>query len=174
VSPTERSAPPTGTPRSKASPKQNGTSVSLEGQPGHLIRRLQQIAVAIFLQETEPFSVTPVQYAALHAVGCQPDLDQRTLARTIGLDTSTVAGVVDRLQSRGLMERNGSPQDRRVRLLTLTQRGHEVLAAIEPSMLAAQDRMLGPLSPADRQEFMRMLRLLVKANNDFSRAPGEG
>ena len=103
--------------------------LTLDGLPGHDIRRLHQISVAIFMQETEAFGVTPVQYAALQAVGHQPGMDQRTLARTIGFDTSTIAGVIDRLESRGLMQRNASAQDRRVRLLTLTAAGGALLAA---------------------------------------------
>ena len=86
--------------------------LTLDGLPGHDIRRLHQISVAIFMQETEAFGVTPVQYAALQAVGHQPGMDQRTLARTIGFDTSTIAGVIDRLEARGLMQRNASAQDR--------------------------------------------------------------
>ena len=74
--------------------------VDLEQLPGHHIRRLQQIAVAIFLQETEATGITPVQYAALQTVVANmPGLDQRTLARSIGFDTSTIAGVIDRLEA---------------------------------------------------------------------------
>lgn len=147
--------------------------VDLESLPGYHIRRLQQIAVAVFLQETDALGVTPVQYGALQAVANGPGIDQRTLARTIGLDTSTIAGVIDRLQARGLMQRGASPEDRRVRLLSLTPEGHALLQASQPSVLSAQQRLLAPLSPAERSEFMRMLRVLVTANNDLSRAPSE-
>ena len=145
----------------------------LASPPGYYIRRLQQIAVAIFLQETEAHGITPVQYAALHKVGVTPGVDQRTLARSIGLDTSTVAGVIDRLEARGLMQRNASPEDRRVRLLSLSDDGRALLDAIEPDMLQAQERILAPLPRAERAEFMRMLRALVTANNELSRAPSE-
>jgi MarR family transcriptional regulator, lower aerobic nicotinate degradation pathway regulator len=147
--------------------------LDLEALPGHHIRRLHQIAVAIFLQETAAHGITPVQYAALQTVGNQPGIDQRTLAGSIGLDTSTVAGVIDRLEARGLLLRGASPQDRRVRLLTLTDEGVALLAAVQPDMQAAQRRMLAPLPRAERAEFMRMLRLLVDANNDLSRAPSD-
>jgi DNA-binding MarR family transcriptional regulator len=147
--------------------------LDLEALPGHHIRRLQQIAVAIFLQETEKHGVTPVQYAALHQVSIAPGIDQRTLARSIGLDTSTVAGVIDRLEARGLMQRSASPEDRRVRLLSLTRGGQDLLKAIEPDMLKAQERILAPLPAKERSEFMRMLRTLVTANNELSRAPSE-
>jgi DNA-binding MarR family transcriptional regulator len=147
--------------------------LDLEALPGHYIRRLQQIAVAIFLQETEKHGVTPVQYAALHKIGNAPGLDQRTLARSIGLDTSTTAGVIDRLEARGLMRRSASPEDRRVRLLSLTDAGQDLLESLEPDMLKAQDRILAPLPKAERAEFLRMLHTLVTANNEMSRAPSD-
>jgi len=149
------------------------TAIDLESLPGHHIRRLHQIAVAIFLQEIEPHGLTPVQYAAMQAAANAPGVDQRTLAGTIGLDTSTVGGVIDRLEARGLLRRNASPDDRRVRLLTLTDAGHELLERAIPAMLRAQERMLEPLPKRERVEFMRMLRTLVTANNELSRAPSE-
>ncbi len=148
-------------------------AVDIADQPGHLIRRLQQIAVAVFLQETEASGVTPVQFAALQSVATQPGLDQRTLAGLIGLDTSTVAGVIDRLEARGLLARSASPTDRRVRLLALTAAGEDALAEVLPAMLRAQERILAPLPRGERREFMRMLRVLVESNNELSRAPTE-
>ncbi len=145
--------------------------IDLDTMPGHFIRRLQQIAVAVFLQETEPLGITPVQYAVLQTVRNSPNVDQRTLAGAIGFDTSTIAGVIDRLEARRLLLRNASPDDKRVRLLTLTQKGGELLDAVIPGMLQAQVRMLAPLTEKQRAEFMKALRTLVKANNAVSRAP---
>jgi DNA-binding MarR family transcriptional regulator len=147
--------------------------VDLDALPGHYIRRLQQIAVAIFLQETEAHGVTPVQYGALQGVANTPDIDQRTLARSLGFDTSTIAGVIDRLEARGLLQRSVSSEDRRARLLTLTAEGHAVLKAVQPGVRQAQQRMLDPLSAQERAEFMRMLQRVVTANNELSRAPSE-
>jgi MarR family transcriptional regulator, lower aerobic nicotinate degradation pathway regulator len=151
----------------------SAAAVDLEDLPGYHIRRLHQIAVAVFLEETAPHGVTPVQYGVLHVVGESPGIDQRTLARAVGIDTSTIAGVVDRLQARGLMLRHPSPADRRVRMLKLTGEGRALLRAVVPSMLRSQQRMLEPLPPAERAAFMRMLRMLVTANNALSRAPSE-
>jgi DNA-binding MarR family transcriptional regulator len=151
--------------------RSDSTQIDLQTLPGHYIRRLQQIAVAIFLQETEAQGVTPVQYAALQTVHNTPGIDQRTLAGAIGFDTSTIAGVIDRLEARGLLQRNAAPGDRRVRLLTLTKDGEGLLSELVPSMQRAQQRMLAPLPKAERAEFMRMLRMLVAANNELSRAP---
>lgn len=149
-------------------------TVDLGAQPGHKIRRMHQIAVAIFLEESAEHGITPVQYAALQAVGNTPGIDQRTLAATIGFDTSTIAGVVDRLEARGLMQRQVSPHDRRARLLTITPDGKALLAAVVPQMLAAQRRMLAPLNEMERAEFMRLLGKLVDAHEAIARRPDEG
>ena len=66
--------------------------VQLDAQPGHAIRRLHQISLGIFHQETEDLNITPVQYAILQTVRDQPGCDQRTLAGRIALDTSTNGG----------------------------------------------------------------------------------
>ena len=153
--------------------KSAAPGVSLETLPGHYIRRMHQIAVAIFLQEAEGHGLTPVQHAAMQTVSDMPGIDQRTLARTIGFDTSTIGGVIDRLEARGLVLRGASPDDRRVRLLSLTDAGCALLAEALPAMLRAQERMLEPLPKRERSEFMRMLRTLVTANNEVSRAPSD-
>lgn len=168
-----------GNPKLRVNPKilrmtnQTVTTVDINLQPGHAIRRLHQIAVGIFHQETQNLDVTPVQYAILQMVYNQPGTDQRTLARNIALDTSTTAGAVDRLETRGLLARNAAPGDRRVRLLTLTPEGEQLLADTIPRMARAQELILAPLSQAQRSDFMQLLSLLVTENNALSRAPSD-
>lgn len=145
-------------------------TVRLELQPGHAIRRLHQISVAFFSQETQGLGITPVQYAILQMVHNHPGFDQRTLARNIALDTSTTAGVVDRLETRGLLARSAAPDDRRVRLLTLTPAGEQLLADAIAPMEHAQELILAPLTIAQRDEFMRLLSLLVTDNTSQNHA----
>lgn len=158
-------------PPATATATASASELDLNTLPGHQIRRLQQIAVGLFIEETAEHDLTPVQFAALAAVARQPGLDQRTLARTIGFDTSTIAGVVDRLERRALMQRNPDPDDRRVRRLALTPDGHALLTAVLPAMRRAQDRILAPLQADDRRRFMQLLDRLVEGNNASSRAP---
>jgi DNA-binding MarR family transcriptional regulator len=133
----------------------------LEQQPGHLIRRVQQIAVALFAAETQDLDLTPVQFATLAAAQRQPGMDQRTLARAISFDTSTTGGVIDRLEARGLLQRQPSPEDRRVRRIHLTPQGEALLGRALPAMLRAQQRILRPLAEENRAHFMSMLQTLV-------------
>jgi DNA-binding MarR family transcriptional regulator len=158
-------------PRKANGARRPADAIDLDTLPGYFIRRQQQIAVAIFLEEAERQALTPVQFAALLTVARQPELDQRSLAATIGLDTSTVASVIDRLEARDLMRRQPSLEDRRLRLLTATPEGLALLDEAEPGVLRAQERILAPLSPTEKQTFLKLLMKLVQGNNGYSRAP---
>jgi DNA-binding MarR family transcriptional regulator len=141
--------------------------------PGHLVRRFQQIAVAVFLSEVGEagFDLTPVQYAALAAIGASPGLDQVTLAGLIAFDRTTITGVVDRLVQKGLLERHASSRDRRARELRLTDKGRRTLRAMTPAVESAQRTMLRGLTAREADEFLRLLRKAIEAANDLSRAP---
>ena len=84
-------------------------------KPGHLIRRLQQIAVALFMSETSDFEITPVQYAALLAVSLHPGIDQTALVNLIAFDRSTIGDVVTRLATKKLIRRMKGEDDGRTR-----------------------------------------------------------
>jgi DNA-binding MarR family transcriptional regulator len=141
--------------------------------PGHLARRFQQIAVAVFLSEVEAagYDLTPVQYAALAAVGAQPGIDQITLAGLIAFDRTTITGVVDRLVLKGLIKRQESSRDRRARELTLTGAGRRALRSVTPAVEAAQRVMLRGLTSQEAKELVRLLRKALAAANELSRAP---
>jgi DNA-binding MarR family transcriptional regulator len=143
----------------------------LHKMPGHLIRRLQQIAVALFVAECEALDLTPVQYASLSVIRDVPDLDVTRLSSLIALDKATLAKVIERLEAKGWIFRTGSDVDKRVKLLKITPKGSKVLTAAEPGVRRCQRRLLAPLVEEDRQRFMRMLAQLVELNNDYSRAP---
>jgi DNA-binding MarR family transcriptional regulator len=140
-------------------------------KPGHLIRRLQQIAVAIFMAETKKFDITPVQYSALLAVEMHPEIDQTSLVNIIAFDRSTIGSVVSRLEGKKWIKRATGADDRRTMRLTITPQGRKVLREIDASVASAQRLILAPLRPAERPVFMNMLKRLVRINNPLSRAP---
>jgi DNA-binding MarR family transcriptional regulator len=142
-------------------------------KPGHLARRFQQIAVAVFVDEMAKVSLalTPVQYSALAAVVDSPGIDQATLARAIAYDRATIGSVVERLTHKGMLERRLSSEDRRLRQLYVTELGVETLDAAEPAVMAAQRSMLHGLTSAEAETLMRLLRKAIDTGNELSRAP---
>ena len=140
-------------------------------KPGYLFRRMQQIAVAIFVEECRAYDLTPVQYAALVAIRTHPGIDATRLSAVIAFDRSTLGNVIERLEAKQLIERKPSRQDRRIKLLYLTKSGIASLRDIMPSVDRAQARMLQPLKPDDRRTLMALLTQLVDLNNESSRVP---
>lgn len=142
-------------------------------RPGHLARRFQQIAVSVFVAEAEAagYDLTPVQYAALAAVKSHKGIDQATLAGLIAYDRTTIGGVVDRLEQKGLVSRRVSKEDRRARVLEITPSGKRTLAGIEPAVAAAQKAMLRGLEASEAATLLRLLRKAIDASNELSRAP---
>lgn len=130
----------------------------LAAEPGHLIRRAHQRAVAVFA-EHHGRQVTPVQFAVLRAVHDEPGLDQVTLAERVALDTSTTADIATRLEAKGWLHRELLP--RRQRSLRLTDEGHAVLADMLPRVNAMYAELLAPLNEAERTEFLRLLQRVV-------------
>ena len=143
----------------------------LNSKPGHLIRRAQQIAVALFMDECAQFDLTPVQYAALVAIRENPGTDATRLSSLIAFDRSTLGNVLERLEARKLVARYASADDKRIKLLKMTPTGAALIKRADAAVLRAQERILAPLAPADRDKLMELLGQLVELNNDVSRVP---
>jgi DNA-binding MarR family transcriptional regulator len=139
--------------------------------PGYLFRRMQQIAVALFVEECKEYDLTPVQYASMVAIHTHPGIDATRLSAVIAFDRSTLGSVLERLQTKSLIERRPAHEDKRVKLLYLTKSGVALLRDIKPSVERAQARMLQPLDPADRKKLLALLTQLVDLNNEASRVP---
>jgi MarR family transcriptional regulator, lower aerobic nicotinate degradation pathway regulator len=143
----------------------------LLGMPGHLIRRLQQISFALFVDQAKAFEITPVQYAAMVAINNHPGIDQTALCNIVALDRSTVGDVVGRLENKRLIKRLNGAVDRRTKSLYITPAGRRLIKDIEPAVQSTQRLILAPLKANERGAFLRMLKELVHLNNEHSRAP---
>ncbi len=143
---------------------------ALWSRPGFLIRRLNQIHYAMFFEECKHENITPVQYGILTALSVAPGIDQTAIGLELGLDRTTTADVVKRLEERGYLERKVHPTDRRSRQAFITKEGLRVMSLLQAGMWGAQDRLLKPLSVADRKKFLELLSILVDANNQYGRA----
>ena len=147
------------------------TMDAVYAKPGYLFRRMQQIAVAIFVEECKACDLTPVQYAALVAIQTHPGIDATRLSAVIAFDRSTLGNVIERLEAKQYIERKPSREDRRIKLLYLTKAGAALLRDVMPSVDRAQARMLQPLKPPDRKALLALLTQLVDLNNEASRVP---
>src|SRR3569833_1542332 len=109
--------------RSSQMPSKPATPITIDAvyaAPGYLVRRMQQIAVSIFMEECKAFDLTPVQYAALIAIHPHPGIDATRLSAVIAFDRSTLGSVIERLETKRYVQRKPAREDKRVKLLYLT------------------------------------------------------
>jgi len=138
----------------------------LRFRPGYLVRRLQQVSVSIFSQEMAKFDLTPVQYGVLAVVVDQPNIDQVSSAELVGVDRTTIVGVIDRLARKGLVTRSVSPYDKRVRVLNATVNGAKLFRDVEKAAEAVRLRLLQPLSNAEAALFCEMMEKVIDYHHE--------
>jgi DNA-binding MarR family transcriptional regulator len=136
-------------------------SFNFSEAPGHLIRRAQQLAVSIFMDETAGFDVTPVQFAILNALIDDPGEDQITLSGRVAFDPATSGSVIGRLEAKGWVKREADPRDRRRKLLWTTPEGEEVALQMKRAVSRAQQRIVSPLDAGERDQLALLLAKLV-------------
>ncbi len=141
-------------------------ATALQEMPGHLIRRLQQVSNALFTEECGRFDLTSVQFAALFVLHAAGELDATRLAEQIAFDRSTIGDVLERLESKGWIVRNGSSDDRRVKLIRLTPDGAKLLRLVQPAVKRVQKRLLEQFSPSERAAFLTLVKRLDGLQSD--------
>lgn len=137
--------------------------------PGHLIRRAQQLAVAIFMEETTGFDATPVQFAILNALIDDPGEDQVTLSSRVAFDPATLGSVIGRLELKGWVKRQADPGDKRRKLLWITTEGEQVGLRMKRAVGRAQQRIVEPLDPREREQLSMLLGKLVAGHESLAK-----
>jgi DNA-binding MarR family transcriptional regulator len=127
----------------------------------HLLHRAGQCATDIFLAEARTSGLTPRQFAVLATVADEEGLTQTELVERTGIDRSTLADIVARLLSRGMIQRRRAKDDARAYAIKLTALGAKSLRDAEPGAASADTRLLAALPPAKRQDFLESLTLIV-------------
>ncbi len=103
-------------------------------------------------------------YVVLSALDDRPVRTQAALAKAIGADKTRIIGTLDSLQDDGLIIREPDPNDRRVRLLEITDAGRAARRSAQARIQEQEERLLGELSAADRKAFLKAARVLSEAD----------
>ena len=107
------------------------------------------------------FDLSPIQCHVLHLIEPDQPVPMGQLAETLACDASNVTGLVDRLESRGLVRRRPSDSDRRVKVLVLTPTGSRIRALLLERM-TAPPATLRRLSEREQRALVRILRRLLE------------
>jgi DNA-binding MarR family transcriptional regulator len=138
-----------------------------------LARRFQQVCAGMIAEALAGEELVQLEFGSLVYIDIEPGIDQRRLAEAMGIDPSSVTLIVDRLHSMGLIERRINGADRRARELYLTPKGKKLWRRISPKGRAANERVLAPLAPAERELFLDLLIRVIEGNRAYA-LPGAG
>jgi MarR family transcriptional regulator, temperature-dependent positive regulator of motility len=145
-------------------PRETGPAPEdLSRHPGHLIRRALQALNMVWAEEVSR-TVTSPQFAVLNALLREPAIDQQTLGSRAALDRSTVAAIVARLTSRGLVRWTRDAADGRRKVIELTSEGDAVLRELIPRTRRMTRRLVTALRPDEEAELLRLLSMLLSAH----------
>src|SRR5690606_28632144 len=124
---------------------------------GYRLRRAQQAVFRDFAQTIPELS--PGRVGILLLIDANPGVTQSRLAQAVSLDRSTMVGVIDALESRGLVERRRG-KDRRTNGLWLTPSGRVLLARIKRRIQQHERRVAARLTAAERSQLLELLNKL--------------
>jgi DNA-binding MarR family transcriptional regulator len=129
-----------------------------------LLTQLGTHAAQLFAERVQAVDLTPAQVGLLRAVAARPGQSQRELADLLGALPSRLVALVDELESRGLVERRTSVQDRRHHALHLTPAGGDLMRRVGELARAHDDAICAGLSRADRETLRGLLQRLADAH----------
>ena len=135
----------------------------LSASPAHLLRRAQQYASDIFAQAGLADGVTLRQTVVLAAVAEEEGRSQSELVRATGVDRSTLADMIARMEKRDLVSRNTALEDGRAKSVFLTAAGRARLEAALPAMQAADAALIATLPRNKQRAFRETLTWLADA-----------
>lgn len=143
--------------------------MELDNAVFHLLRRALQEHSANW--QTNLPRMTKPQYAVLRAVHQHPGIEQATVGQLAAIDKATLASLLPRLEQRGLLHRTIDPEDRRRRLLRLTDEGKAALESAVPLADSVDSAMLERLDPHERNQLHQLLTKLAATRDTRQHGP---
>ncbi len=136
---------------------------SLEHSVTHLLHRVGQCATDAFQRYAGDLQITARQFAVLMAVAQLEGASQMDVVKLTGIDRSTLADMVSRMLTKGLIERQRSKLDGRAYALSLTEAGRAALAQSIPAAARADDVLLATLDSQSREKLIAALNQVLQA-----------
>jgi len=154
-----------GTDKVGAAPKPAAKTETflLSRSASHMLHRAQQMAADAFARAHKGDELTFRQFAVLAAVSETPGASQSDLVRATGIDRSTLADMIARMEKKNLLSRETSKSDGRAKSVKLTGRGQRKLAEASPVAAMADEAILAALPKPKQKAFIETLEALQEA-----------
>jgi len=134
--------------------------MELEQCINFVLTRAQQAVLQLFKAELAPYGVTPVQYGVLRCLWDENGQTVKQLADRLALDSSTMTGILDRMEQKGLIVKQPDPRDRRALQIMLTERGQSLKEPLTAVIEEANRKAMQSLTDAEKASLRELLQKL--------------
>ncbi|MCA3696938.1 MarR family winged helix-turn-helix transcriptional regulator [Aquidulcibacter sp.] len=150
------------------------TSFTLNESPSHLLHRAQQAAADLHAAALGANGLTQRQFAVLAVLAAQDGVSQSELVVRTGIDRSTLAEMVARMEAKGLTQRTKSVTDSRANSVTLTASGRAMFEEAMPKLADVDAAVLTRLPAGKRAGFVELLTRLAMPTADLDETKAGG
>jgi DNA-binding MarR family transcriptional regulator len=134
----------------------------LDGLLGYNARRASLAIIAVFLERMAPYGLRPVDFSVLSLIAHNPGITSRQLCTTLGLLPPNLVGLVQSLDTRGLVARRPHPRDGRALGLHLTPEGDKLVRNAERTAAELEAEMASRLTAAELRTLMKLLKKVYR------------
>ena len=138
---------------------------------GYHLRMAQLADYADFARETGPDALSPGRFSLLTLLAHNPGITQSALSQAVGLDKSTLTPALDQLVRKGWVLRRKAANDKRSYALSLSRKGHGVLARLTQGVERHEANVANLLSPAEREQLVALLKRIAQGLNERGGKP---
>ncbi|MFI5931527.1 MarR family winged helix-turn-helix transcriptional regulator [Actinoplanes sp. NPDC051494] len=134
--------------------------------------RLQELFVRDRSDPLFESQLTMQQFKILMMLSRLGDTSGRELAGLLGVSLATMSGMIDRLVAHDMVTRTEDPHDRRVRRISLSPNGREMIDKIVNAGMEMQHRLLARLTAAELETVLNGLHAMIRvAGEDLAETP---
>jgi DNA-binding MarR family transcriptional regulator len=145
-----------------APPDLSGPPPELADRLAYLLKHAQLGLAGLTAEALAPFGLSGRELAVLTVLAGQEPGSQQQAAQRLGVDRTTMVGLVDALEDKDLVRRRAHAEDRRRNLIELTEAGRDTLRRADDASRDAERRFLAPLSARDAGQLKAVLLALIQ------------
>ena len=140
-----------------SNPEEGCIVMRLDACINFLLTKTQQVVFQQFKASLAKYDVTPVQYGVLKCLWSQDCQNPSQIAGSLFLDASTITGILDRMENKGMIKRIADPKDKRSLKVVLTERGRLLEEPVTEIIEEENKKVLQALNEEEREKLAEYL-----------------
>jgi len=114
-----------------------------------------------FSHKLSQYNITPGQYGVLNCLWSYGELTPKQISELLVLEASSISGILDRMQKNDLIERNIHPNNRRIIIVTPTEKANRLRHDVEDIVRDMNNKFMASLSNEEKRIFTCTLKMII-------------